>query len=79
MNGNKWVVVPVEPTTGMLVAGNHCQPGEYSAALVWKAMIEAAERSSELNYTRPLPQDMQGHNARLTGAEPVGGASELKR
>lgn len=55
---SRWRVVPVEPTTGMLIAGNHCQPGDYSAALVWQSMLAAAERSTELAYTRPLPQDM---------------------
>lgn len=53
----KWRVVPVEPSTGMLIAGNHCQPGDYSAALVWKEMIEAVDRSSELSYLRPHLSD----------------------
>ena len=53
-----WKLVPVEPTTGMLVAGNHCQPGDYSAKLVWQSMLEAADRSAELSYLRPLPQDV---------------------
>lgn len=52
----KWRIVPLEPTTGMLIAGNHCQPGDYSAKLVWEKMIEAADRSREL-YDRPLWQD----------------------
>lgn len=65
---DKWRVVPVAPTTGMLIAGNHCQPGDYSAALVWSSMLEAAERSTELSYTRPLPQDMR---AQAPAAEPL--------
>lgn len=49
----KWVVVPVEPTVGMLVAGNHGQPGDFSAAKVWADMVEASGRSAELSYIRP--------------------------
>jgi hypothetical protein len=52
----KWRIVPIEPTMGMLIAGNHCQAGDYSAKLVWEKMIEAAERSSEL-FDSPLWQD----------------------
>lgn len=53
----KWRIVPIEPTTGMLIAGNHCQPGDYSAALVWKKMIEASDRASGELLGRPLLQD----------------------
>jgi len=48
-----WRVVPVEPTAGMLVAGNHGQPGDFSAAKCWSDMLEAADRSTELRYLRP--------------------------
>lgn len=51
--GGQWRVVPYDPTTGMLVAGNHCQPGDYSAKLVYQQMLDAADRSAELSYLRP--------------------------
>ena len=48
----KWAWVPVEPSTAMLVAGNHGQPGDFSAFKVWQDMLGALERS--FDYTRPL-------------------------
>lgn len=53
----RWAVVPVEATTGMLIAGNHGQPGNFSAAKVWSDMLDAAQRSHELSYTRPSTAD----------------------
>ena len=50
----EWLWVPETPTTGMLVAGNHGQPGDFSAAKVWRDMTAAAIRSAELSYTRPI-------------------------
>lgn len=48
----KWTWVPVEPSTAMLVAGNHGQPGNFSALKVWQDMLGALERS--FDYTRPI-------------------------
>ena len=48
----KWTWVPVEPSTAMLVAGNHGQPGDFSALKVWQDMLGALERS--FDYTRPV-------------------------
>lgn len=48
----KWAWVPVEPSTAMLVAGNHGQPGDFSALKVWQDMIAALDRSAD--YTRPI-------------------------
>ena len=48
----KWTWVPVEPSTAMLVAGNHGQPGDFSALEVWQDMLGALERS--FDYTRPV-------------------------
>lgn len=48
----KWAWLPVEPSTAMLIAGNHGQPGDFSALKVWQDMIAALDRSAD--YTRPL-------------------------
>ena len=48
----KWAWVPVEPSTAMLIAGNHGQPGDFSALKVWHDMLGALERS--FDYTRPV-------------------------
>ena len=48
---SEWVVVQREPTTAMLIAGNHCQPGDYQASVVWKEMVAASERGRD--YQRP--------------------------
>ena len=47
-----WAWVPVEPSTAMLVAGNHGQPGDFSASKVWHDMLDALQRSHD--YTRPV-------------------------
>ena len=47
-----WAWLPVEPSTAMLIAGNHGQPGDFSALKVWQDMIAALDRSAD--YTRPL-------------------------
>lgn len=48
----QWTWVPVEPTTAMLVAGNHGQPGDFSARKAWQDMLDALQRSHD--YTRPV-------------------------
>ena len=48
----RWAWVPVEPSTAMLIAGNHGQPGDFSALKVWQDMLEALQRSHD--YTRPV-------------------------
>lgn len=46
----RWAWVPIEPTTAMLIAGSHGQPGEFSALKVWQDMIGPARR----DYTAPI-------------------------
>ena len=48
----QWAWVPVEPSTAMLVAGNHRQPGDFSALKVWQDMLDALQRS--FDDTRPV-------------------------
>jgi hypothetical protein len=48
----KWAWVPVDPSWSMLIAGNHGQPGDFSAKKVWGDMIAALERS--FDYRRPI-------------------------
>lgn len=48
----RWAWVPVEPSTAMLIAGNHGRPGVFSALHVWQDMIAALQRSND--YTRPV-------------------------
>ena len=48
----RWAWVPLEPSTAMLVAGNHGQPGNFSALKVWQDMLDALQRSHD--YTRPV-------------------------
>ena len=52
MRQGKWTWVPVEPSTAMLVAGNHGRPGDFSALKVWEDMLGALDRS--FDYTRPV-------------------------
>lgn len=47
----RYAWVPVKPSTAMLIAGSHCQPGDYSAALVWEEMVACAVRT---DYLRPV-------------------------
>lgn len=70
-----WLWVPEEPTTGMLIAGNHGQPGDFSARKVWKDMLVAALRSAELSYIRPVDppanqSPQQAAPAEATGEQP---------
>lgn len=43
-----------EPSMAQLIAGNHCQPGKFSAELIWDEMVEAS-LNEILNEQLPAP------------------------
>ncbi|MBB3020614.1 hypothetical protein FHR70_003700 [Microvirga lupini] len=53
-----------EPTVAMLVGGNHCQPGSYSAEKIWAEMIDTA-LAETLSGNTPFPMKAKPEGGHL--------------